>query len=131
MHARHGGPAIHKVHDRVIECTGARLAGHAVSAGPHVGLTREGGEEQMAAHLSESAQRDQRPYRRTKFDGRSEDQSCGARKDPCAHDGESAATRRVTGHRESSSQHAQGGSGCSTRHTDSVAPRQGAIGART
>ena len=61
MHARHCGPAIHKVHDRVVDRTGARLAGHAVSAGPHVGLTREGGEEQMAAKLRESAQRGERP----------------------------------------------------------------------
>ena len=61
MHARHCGPAIHKVHDRVIEGIGARLAGHAVSAGPHVGLTREWGEEQMAAKLRESAQRGERP----------------------------------------------------------------------
>ena len=73
MHAGHRGSAVHQVHDGVVYRTGARLTGHSVGVGADVGLTREWGEEQMAAHLSESAQADERPQRRTKLDGRSED----------------------------------------------------------
>ena len=75
VHAGHGGSAVREVHDGVVHRTGAGLTGHAVCVGTHVGLTRERGEEQMAAHLSESAQGDERPQRRTKLHGRSEHKS--------------------------------------------------------
>ena len=74
VHAGHRGSAVHEVHDSVVHGTRARLTGHAVGVGTDVGLTRERGEEQMAAHLSESAQGDERPQRRTKLHGRSEDE---------------------------------------------------------
>ena len=93
VHADHGSSAVHQMRDRVIECAGTRLARHAVGVGAHVSLTRERREEQVAAHLSASAQRDERPHRRTKFNGRSEDQGRGTHEDSCTHDGESATTR--------------------------------------
>ena len=61
VHAGHGSAAVQQVHERVVDRTGVRLAGHAVSVGAHVGLTRQRREEQMPAKLSESAQRDERP----------------------------------------------------------------------
>ena len=74
VHAGHRGSAVHEVHDGVVHRTGARLTGHAVCLGTDVDLTRERGEEQMPTHLSESAQGDERPQRRTKLHGRSEDE---------------------------------------------------------
>ena len=74
MHAGHRGSAVHQVPDGVVYRTGARLTGHSVGVSADVGLTRERGEEQMAADLSESAQGDERPQRRTKLHGRSEDE---------------------------------------------------------
>lgn len=131
VHPGHGSSAVDQVKDRIVQCTRARLAGHAVCLATHVSLTRQRGEEQMAADLREGAQRDKRPRRRTQLGRRSEDQCRGTHEDHREEDRGSTSTRYVTGHRECSSQHAQGGSGCGTRHSDSVAPRPWVTGVHT
>ena len=131
MHAGHDSPAVHQVHDRVVQRARTRLAGHAVRLAAHVGLTRQRGEEQVAAHLREGAERDERPRRRTQLGCRSEDECRRSYKDRRDDDRGSASARQVTGQRKSRSQHAQGGSGDGARHGDSVAPRPWASGVHT
>ena len=128
VHPGHGSSAVDQVKDRIVQCTRARLAGHAVCLATHVSLTRQRGEEQMAADLREGAQRDKGPRRRTQFGCRSEDQCRRSHQDRCDDDRGSASACQVTGQRKGRSRHAQGGSGGGARHGVSVSPAQGRVG---